>query len=148
MELIPWRPFGEGLNEFHTEMEKLRNRFMSGLPFSKCFIEEWSPFMDILETKDKLIVKAELPGLEAKDVNVSVSGDLLTIKGEKEKEEEEKDEYYHCVERRYGSFQRSFRLPASVKGDKVEATFDKGVLKVTLPKVEEAKKKEIEVKVK
>ena len=148
MELIPWRPFGEGINEFHTEMEKLRNRFMSGLPFSKCFIEEWSPFMDILETKDKLIVKAELPGLEAKDVNVSVSGDLLTIKGEKEKEEEEKDEHYHCVERRYGSFQRSFRLPASVKGDKVEATFDKGVLKVTLPKVEEAKKKEIEVKVK
>lgn len=148
MELIPWRPFGEGLSEFHTEMEKLRNRFMRGLPFSRTIIEEWSFFMDILETKDKLIVKAELPGLEAKDVNVSVSGDLLTIKGEKEKEEEEKDEHYHCVERRYGSFHRSFRLPASVKGDKVEATFDKGVLKVTLPKVEEAKNKEIEVKVK
>lgn len=148
MELIPWRPFGEGLSEFHTEMDKLRNRFMSGLPFSRTFTEEWSPFMDILETKDKLIVKAELPGLEAKDVNVSVSGDLLTIKGEKEKEEEEKGEHYHCVERSYGSFQRSFRLPTSVQGDKVEATFDKGVLKVTLPKVEEAKKKEIEIKVK
>ena len=150
MELIPWRPFGGELSEFHTEMDKLRTRFMSGLPFGRSFIEEWSPLMDILETKDKLIVKAELPGLEAKDVNVSVSGDLLTIKGEKEKEEEEeeKGEHYHCVERRYGSFQRSFRLPASVKGDKVEATFDKGVLKVTLPKVEEAKKKEIEVKVK
>ena len=148
MELIPWRPFGEGLSEFHTEMEKLRYRFMSGLPFSRTIIEEWSFFMDILETKDKLIVKAELPGLEAKDVNVSVSCDLLTINGEKEKEEEEKDEHYHCVERRYGSFHRSFRLPASVKGDKVEATFDKGVLKVTLPKVEEAKNKEIEVKVK
>ena len=146
MELIPWRPFGGELSEFNTEMDKLRNRFMSGLPFSRTFTEEWSPFMDILETKDKLIVKAELPGLEAKDVNVSVSGDLLTIKGEKEKEE--KGEHYHCVERRYGSFQRSFRLPTSVQGDKVEATFDKGVLKVTLPKVEEAKKKEIEIKVK
>ena len=65
MELIPWRPFGEGLSEFHTEMDKLRNRFMSGLPFSRTFTEEWSPFMDILETKDKLIVKADLPGEEA-----------------------------------------------------------------------------------
>jgi len=146
MELIPWRPFGEELSEFQTEMEKLRNRFMSGLPFSRTFIEEWSPVMDILETKNKLIVKAELPGLEAKDVNVSVSSDLLTIKGEKEKKEEEKDAHYHCVERRYGSFHRSFRLPASVKDDKVEATFDKGVLKITLPKVEEAQKKEIKVR--
>lgn len=147
MELIPWGPFGEGLGEFHTEMDKLRNRFMSGLPFSRCFIEEWSPLMDILETKDELIVKVELPGLEAKDVNVSVSSDMLTVKGEKEKEEE-KDAQYHCVERHYGSFHRSFRLPSSVKGDKVEATFDKGVLKITLPKVEEARKKEIKVRTK
>jgi len=68
MELIPWRPFGEGLSEFHTEMDKLRNRFMSGLPFSRTFTEEWSPFMDILETKDKLIVKAELPSRNCLDV--------------------------------------------------------------------------------
>jgi HSP20 family protein len=73
---------------------------------------------------------------------------VLTIKGEKKKEEEEKDEHHHYVERYYGSFQRSFRLPANVKSDKVEATFDKGILRVTLPKVEEAKKKKVEVKVK
>jgi len=79
-------------------------------------------------------------------VNVSISGDLLTIKGEKKSEEE--DKHYHCIERCYGSFQRSFRLPVNVKSDKVEATFDKGVLKITLHKVEEAKKKEIEIKVK
>jgi len=104
--------------------------------------------VDISETKDNFVVKAELPGLEAKDVNVSISGDILTIKGEKKAEEEEKDEHYHRIERYSGSFQRVFQLPIGVKGDKIEATFDKGVLKVTLPKVEEAKKKEIEVKVK
>ena len=89
-----------------------------------------------------------MPGLDAKDVNVSISGDVLTIKGEKKKEEEEKDEHHYCVERYSGSFQRSFRLPANVQSDKVEATFDKGVLKIALTKAEEAKKKEIEVKVK
>jgi HSP20 family protein len=79
---------------------------------------------------------------------VSISGDVHTIKGQKRKEEEEKDEHHHYVERYYGSFQRSFRLPSNVQSDKVDATFDKGILKVTLPKVEEAKKKKVEVKVK
>ena len=77
-----------------------------------------------------------------------MSGDLLIIKGEKKKEEEEKDEHHHYVERYSGSFQRSFQLPRSVKGDKVEAHFEKGVLKVTIPKIEEAEKKEIEINVK
>jgi len=81
-------------------------------------------------------------------VKVSMSGDILTIRGEKKKEKEEKDEHHHCVERYEGSFQRAFQLPTAVNGDKVEAMFDKGVLKVTLPKVEEAKKREIEVKIK
>ena len=110
--------------------------------------EEWAPSVDVSETKDNFVVKAELPGLDAKDVNVSISGDMLTIKGEKKKEEEEKDEHHHYVERYYGSFQRTFQLPSSVKTDKIDATFDKGVLKVTLPKKPEAKKKEIEIKVK
>ena len=112
------------------------------------FTEEWLPSVDISETEDKLLIKAELPGLEVKDVSVSISGDILTIKGEKKKEEEDKDEHHHYVERYFGSFQRSFRLPVNVQADKVEATFDKGALKVRLPKVEEAKKKEIEIKVK
>ncbi len=84
--------------------------------------------------------------METKDVNVSISGEVLTIKGEKKTEEEEKDEHYHCAERYSGSFQRVFQLPSGVKSDPIEATFDKGVLKVILPKVEEAKKKEIEIK--
>ena len=147
MELSPWRPFGE-LNPFRKEMERLWNRFLGETPFARTFNEMWSPSVDISETKDDFVVKAELPGLEAKDVNVSISGNVLTIKGEKKAEEEEKDEHYHRVERYSGSFQRVFQLPSGVKADKVEANFDKGVLKVTLPKVEEAKKKEIEVKVK
>jgi HSP20 family protein len=147
MELSPWKPFGE-LSPFRKEMDRLWNRFLGETPFARTFNEMWSPSVDISETKDDFVVKAELPGLEAKDVNVSISGNVLTIKGEKKAEEEEKDEHYHRVERYSGSFQRVFQLPSGVKADKVEANFDKGVLKVTLPKVEEAKKKEIEVKVK
>ena len=147
MEIVPWRPFGGELSSFRKEMDNLWNRFFGEAPFARPLAKEWSPSVDISETKDKLLIKAELPGLEAKDVNVSISGDLLIIKGEKDKEEEEKDEHYHCIERCCGSFQRSFRLPVNVQADKVEAAFDKGVLKITLPKIEEAKKKEIEIKV-
>ena len=147
MELVPWRPSGE-LSSVRREMDRLWNQFLGETPFARTFTEEWLPSVDISETKKNFVVKAELPGLDAKDVNVSLSGDLITIKGEKKKEEEEKDEHHYCAERYSGSFQRSFQLPASVKGDKVEATFDKGVLKVTIPKAEEAEKKEIEIKVK
>ncbi|MBC8466424.1 MAG: Hsp20/alpha crystallin family protein [Deltaproteobacteria bacterium] len=147
MELMPWRPFGE-LDSVRSEMDRLWNRFFRQTPSMGTFTEEWSPSVDISETKDKLVIKAEMPGLDATDVNVSISGDLLTIKGVKKKEEEEKDEHHHYVERYYGSFQRSFQLPVNVKTDKIEATFDKGILKVALPKTDEAKKKEIEIKVK
>jgi len=147
MELVPWRPFGE-LTPFRQEMENLWKRFFGESLFPGPVSGEWLPSADISETKDKLLIKAELPGLEAKDINVSMSDDVLTIKGMKEKEEEEKDEHYYHCERYCGSFQRSFRLPVNVQSNKVEATFDKGVLKITLPKTEEAKKKEIEIKVK
>ena len=147
MELIPWRPFGT-LGSSGRDLDTLWNRFFREKPSMGTFTEEWLPSVDISETKKNFIVKAELPGLDAKDVSVSLSGDLLIIKGEKKREEEEKDEYHHYIERYSGSFQRSFQLPTSVKGDKVEAVFDKGVLKVTVPKAEEAEKKEIEIKIK
>ena len=98
--------------------------------------------------KDNFMIKAELPGMDEKDVNVAISGDVLTIKGEKKKEEEEKDKHHYRTEHHYDSFQRSFQLPSSIKADKIQADFDKGILKVTLPKVEEAKKKEVKIKVK
>jgi HSP20 family protein len=104
--------------------------------------------VDVSEDKESFIVQAELPGMDPKDVDVNISGNMLTVKGEKKKEEEKKDEHRHSMERYYGSFQRSFQLPANVNTDKIDATFEKGVLKITLPKTEEAKKKEIEIKVK
>jgi HSP20 family protein len=94
MELVPWRAFGE-LSSLRRDMDKLWDRFSGETPFAKTFGETWLPSVDISETKDNFVVKAELPGLEAKDVNVSISGDVLTIKGEKKTEEEEKDEHYH-----------------------------------------------------
>jgi len=93
-------------------------------------------------------ISAELPGIDAKDIEVSVSGDMLVLKGEKRQETEEKDKNYHFSERAYGSFQRAFELPASVDRNKIEADFSKGVLTLTLPKTAEAQKpiKKIEVK--
>ncbi len=147
MELMPWRPFGR-LSSSRQELGSLWDRISREMPSIGPFTEEWVPSVDISETKKNFIVKAELPGLDAKDVSVSLSGDLLIIKGEKQREEEEKDEHHHYIERYSGSFQRSFQLPTSVKSDKVDAIFDKGVLKITVPKAEEAEKKEIEIQVK
>lgn len=147
MELMPWKPFGE-LNPFRADLDRLWDRFFRERPSAGAFTEEWSPSVDISETESNLIIKAELPGLEANDVNVSISGDLLTIKGEKKKEKEEKDEHHHYMERYEGTFQRSFRLPVAINADKVDAEFGKGVLKITLPKIEEAKKKDVKIKVK
>jgi HSP20 family protein len=107
----------------------------------------WTPRTNVTETKDSLTITAELPGLEAKDVDVALSGDMLTIKGEKKQEKEEKDEYHHMVERSYGAFSRMVRLPAPVTADKIKASFKNGVLTVTLPKTEEAKPKAIPVTV-
>jgi HSP20 family protein len=106
------------------------------------------PAIDVAENDKAYKITAELPGMEAKDVDVSVSGDMLTIKGEKREEKEEKEEDYHLCERSFGSFQRSFSLLAGVDRDKISSELTKGVLTVTLPKTAEAQKqhKKIEVK--
>jgi HSP20 family protein len=108
--------------------------------------EAWLPAVDVSETGDKITVKAEIPGMEAKDIEISMVGDTLTIKGEKKAEKEEKDENYHMVERSYGSFNRAMKIPAMVDAEKVEATYKNGVLTVVLPKKEEVKPKAIEIK--
>jgi len=102
--------------------------------------------VDVAETADKVVLKAEVPGMEPKDIDITLSGEILTIKGEKKSEREEKKGNYHLVERSYGSFSRSLRLPAAVDADKIEAKYDKGVLTVTCPKKEEVKPKAIEIK--
>jgi HSP20 family protein len=144
MELTPRRPLGE-IGRLRREMDDLWRRFFgtSGLEMT---VSEWMPSVDVSESEESFVVKAELPGLEAKDVDIDVSGDLLTIKGEKKTEQERKEENFHSRERYFGSFQRAIRLPAAVKTDEVDAVFKNGILTVTLPKAEESRRKKIEVK--
>jgi HSP20 family protein len=128
-------------------MDRLFERFMGEVPGPELPGGTWEPRLDVSETKDTLTIKAELPGIEAKDLEVSVSGDILTIRGEKKQEKEEKDERRHMVERSYGAFARMVRLPAPVAQDQIKANFKNGVLTISLPKTEEAKQKAIPVTV-
>jgi HSP20 family protein len=108
----------------------------------------WSPATDIAEDDTGYSVKVELPGVRKEDVRITMENAVLTIRGEKKQEKESKRNNVHRVERAYGSFQRSFTLPSSVKSEKIEATFADGILTITLPKAEEARPKQIDVKVK
>lgn len=140
--LAPWAP----LTSFKQEMERLFDRFVEPRWDAFEAAGEWAPKLDISETKDTVVVKAEIPGVEQKDIEVSLQEGVLTIKGEKRQEKEEKDERHHRVERSYGAFMRSVRLPATVEGEKVAASFKSGVLTVTLPKAPAAKGTTIPVK--
>jgi HSP20 family protein len=145
LELKPWRPFRE-LASFRGDMEEMMRRFFSEPfgPLSRA--EEWQPSVDIAEKDGNIVVKAELPGLEVKDIDLKVSGDLLTLKGEKKKEEETKEQDYYRREIYSGSFQRTFRLPSEVDNEKVDASFKNGILTITMPKAENASQKKIEIK--
>jgi len=151
----PWRTF-------RTEMDRLFDRFSSGFAFPSLRRSFWreptwdyetsfelaSPKVDVTEDTTAYKIAAELPGLAEKDVEISVAGGMLTLKGEKQQEKEEKGKEYWVSERSYGSFQRSFTLPDGVDADKISAVFAKGVLTITLPKLPEVQKaaKKIEVK--
>ncbi len=146
MDLIQWRPFRE-VSRLRNEMDRLWDDYFGpGRRALRPLEEAWLPAVDVSETGDKITVKAEIPGMEAKDIEISMVGDTLTLKGEKKAEREEKEENYHMVERSYGSFSRSMKLPATVDADKVEATYKNGVLTIVLPKKEEVKPKAIEIK--
>jgi len=110
-------------------------------------MEITTPAVDLYEEKDDIVVKAELPGMEKDNIEVNLSDNRLTIKGEKKQEEEVKKEGYYRSERSYGSFVRTLELPREVQTDKVKAAFKNGILEIRLPKTEEAKKKETKVKV-
>jgi HSP20 family protein len=147
MNIVPWKPFNE-LTTLRKEMDSLWDRFFPETPFhERYFTHEWLPSIDLTETKDKLVVRAELPGLDAKDVDLTLTEDVLTIRGEKKEEKEEKDEHRFFVERFCGEFERKIKLPTLVKTDKIDATFNKGVLTINLPKSEEARKREIKIKI-
>ena len=101
--------------------------------------------MDIYETGEELVIKAELPGVSREDVNISVEDGILTIQGERKKEEEIEEDNFHRLERSYGKFTRSFRLPKTVDADKTRAGFKEGVLRITLPRREEIKPREVKI---
>jgi HSP20 family protein len=107
----------------------------------------WIPAVDIFETNEAIVLKAELSGITAQDISVEVKDNTLTLKGEKKFEKEVKEENYHRVERSYGSFQRAFTLPGTIHQEKVKAKFKDGILEITLPKVEEAKPKQVKVEI-
>ena len=144
-ELTTWRPFRE-LEKMRTDMDRLWETFLEGRPKVR-ELGGWVPSIDVSETKNDLVVKAELPGMDPKDIDISLNDGYLTLKGEKKQEREEKEENYHYIERSYGSFTRSVQLPKEVKRDKITASYKNGILKITLPKSEEAKKKEVKIKV-
>ncbi len=151
MDLIHWRPGRElspwrRLRSLEDEMDSLFGRVMGKEPQAA---EEgmWAPLVDVKETKTDVVVKAEIPEINAEDVDITVEKDILTIRGERKFEDEKKEQDYHYVERSYGSFVRSLRLPKEVDETKTKATYKDGVLTITMPKKKEEKAKQVKVEV-
>ena len=154
MSLIRWNPtrdlatFPSDIFNMQREMNKMFDSFSRGVDEPTLPNGNWMPAVDVAEEDNKYVVKIELPGVNKDDVKITLESSILTIRGEKKAEKETKEKNYHRMERSYGSFLRSFNLPTTVKNDKIDAEYRDGILTITLPKVEEAKPKQIEVKVK
>lgn len=148
MALVRWEPFKDLLS-IHDRMNRLfEDTFYRGKGLEEELTKgTWTPSVDIFETQENIVLKAELPGLEQKDISIEVRDNTLTLRGEKKFEKEVKEENYHRIERSYGTFQRIFTLPDTVQQDKVKAKFKDGVLEINMPKLEKAKSKLIKVDV-
>lgn len=146
MSIVRWDPFRD-LVSLRQAMDRL---FEESFVHPSRIVGLWGDGMgvplDVYHTPEALVVKASLPGVKPEEVEITVTGDSLTIKGEVKAEEETKREDYYCQERRYGSFSRSVRLPEGLRTEKAEATFEHGVLTLTIPKAEEVKPRTIKVK--
>jgi HSP20 family protein len=143
--LMRWYPFPE-MRSLRGRMDRVFDDFFRGPRLVPWESTELAFPLDVYETDESLVVKAPLPGVRPEDVDISITDDILTIKGETKSEEEVKRENYHRRELRYGSFCRSVPLPTQVEHEKTEAVFEQGILTVTLPKTAEAKPKTIKVK--
>lgn len=156
MSLVRWNPardlsaFPSDVLSMRKEFNRLFDNFFHGdlTDTTSAFTSTWIPAVDIAERENDFDVKMELPGVAKEDVKITMQEGILTVKGEKKQEKESKGSDYHRVERSYGSFQRSFSLPAAVRAADIDASFSDGVLRITLPKAEEARPKQIDVKVK
>lgn len=146
-ELITWKE--REIGRMRKEMEHLIQKFWSDFGMGLWPEEpEVLPTLDVSETKDKIHLRAELPGMSPKDLEISVSETTVTLKGEKREETQEKDARFFRTERRLGSFSRTLRLPCRVKVDDVEATFENGILKIVMPKCETRKRKGVKIEIK
>ncbi len=147
MAIVRWEPF----RDLVASQDRFNRLFNES--FSRLFGEEegnlraWTPAVDIFENDNNIVLKAELPGVDPKDVEVRVEDSTLYLKGERKFEKEVKEENYHRIERSYGSFARSFSLPGTIDSEKVQAEYKDGLLTLTIPKREEAKPKTIKINV-
>ena len=141
-----WSPFGH-LSRLHDQIDRLFEEPFGGWLAPASLFEGWSPMVDVREDKENVFVKAELPGMKKEDIDVSLSGQMLSIAGERKEESEYKGTDTYRTERYFGSFQRSIPLPVAVEENKIHAEYKDGILTITCPKTEEAKRKQIEVKV-
>ncbi len=148
MALIRWEPVRE-LNTLQTEMNRLFNTVFDTPPHNggATTLRRWIPAMDLVETEDDFILRADLPGLSEEDVNVELEDNVLTISGERKSEHEERKEGYYRVERASGAFSRSLTLPEGVDAGGIKASFDKGVLEVRIPRPEERKPRKVAISV-
>ena len=150
MAIVRWEPFRD-LQAVQDRLNRVFDEAFRGAPRGSdddwALGGQWAPSVDIYENDGNLVLKAELPGIEPKDVDVRVENNVLTLRGERKFESEVKRDKYHRVERSYGTFSRSFTLPNVVDTDKIKAEYKDGVLQVTLPQREEAKPKQIQVAV-
>ncbi len=147
-ELMNTNPFKDPEEE-RSEMDRFWDTFLFGVPQKRDSWgeAEWLPAADVMETKSEIVVDLEIPGMDPKEFDISLREGTLTIQGEKKQEKEEEEENYRLIERRYGAFTRSISLPQEVQSDKISASYKNGILRVTLPKSEEKKRKEIKIKV-
>lgn len=147
-ELINTNPFKD-IEKLRSEMDRFWDTFLFGRPqkIESQEEEKWQPAVDVTETKSEIVVSVEIPGMDPKDMDISLSEGTLTIKGEKKQEKEEQEENYYLIERSYGSFTRSIPLSEEVESEKISASYKDGVLKITLPKSDNTKKKKIRIKI-
>ena len=139
-ELSPWAPLRDIEGQFNRLFGELARDY-------DLFDRGWAPAIDLNEAEHVYTLEADLPGMKKEEIDIRVVDNVITLKGDRKHETETKEQGYHRVERRYGSFERTFELPGGFDANKIDAHFDNGVLKVTLPKREESKPKQIEVKV-
>jgi HSP20 family protein len=149
MALIRWEPTRE-LASIQSEMNRLFNNFFepaTGGNGGTGTFRRWTPAMDLVETDNAFVLKADLPGLSEEDVKIEVEDNVLSVSGERKASHEESKQGYYRVERSYGAFSRSLTLPEGVEADSINATFDRGVLEVRVPKPEERKPRKVEISV-